>query len=291
MTMSDQASVLRQRLDKFKSQNETKVISVFSGKGGVGKSVFSLNFALALCQLGKKVVLIDMDFGMANIDILLGMSPKSNMVNMLNCREKIIDIIEHGPSGLSYIAGGSALTELFRLDELKLSYFLTQLTILSGTYDYILFDLGAGISKDMLSFILASHEAILVTTTEPTALTDGYGVLKAVHFKDQTLPIRLVINRSETVDDGEKSAIRIQRASKLFLNRDLDLLGILQKEKIVEQSVKSQFPFLMDYPNSKISLAFKRMASTFSGVETIHNNPRTFTLFIHRLKNLLKKEG
>lgn len=290
--MADQASQLRQRVQRFKNQNETKVISVLSGKGGVGKSVFSLNFSIALSQLGKKVVLIDLDIGMANIEILMGLSPSSDITTMLNERQNVTDILEKGPEGIFYIAGGSGLSDLFKMDELKLTYFFSQLSILSETFDYIIFDLGAGMSQDILSFTISSHEAILLTTTDPTALTDAYAVLKTIHLKDQTLPIKLLVNRCEDDEEGQACASRMQRASRLFLNKELSLLGLLSKDKVVEKAVKKQTPFMIDEPTSKVSIEMRQIAERFTGSQTAEHNPRTFSLFMQRLKNfLMKKDG
>src|SRR5699024_1692753 len=176
MTMHDQAERLRNRMNGHVEENNCKTIAVISGKGGVGKSTTVLNFAIEMQNKGKRVLIFDLDIGMGNIDILLGQPSKYTILNFLEEFLPIHDMIETGPKGLSYIAGGSGFNDLLELDEAKLNYFFSQYELLTKDYDYIFFDLGAGVSKSSLAFILASDECFLVTTPEPTSIADAYSM-------------------------------------------------------------------------------------------------------------------
>ncbi|GAE91608.1 flagellar synthesis regulator FleN [Gracilibacillus boraciitolerans JCM 21714] len=164
--MSDQAARLRQKITGLNSQYHAKTIAIVSGKGGVGKSNIALNFSLALANEGKKVLLFDLDIGMGNIDILLGKSSRYSIINMFENNLSIYDIIESGPNSLSYIAGGSGQDHIFYLDEERVNFFIEQLELLLTKYDYIIFDMGAGVTRETIHYILAVDECMLVTTPE-----------------------------------------------------------------------------------------------------------------------------
>src|ERR1700730_163503 len=150
--MKDQAQNLRLRLDKLKTRKQTKAISVISGKGGVGKSNFSLNFSISLSQKGKTVLLFDMDIGMGNIDILMGNTTSKNIVHFFEEGLSIQDVITKGPADISYIAGGTGLSKIFQLDNEMVDHFFIEFEKILEDYDYIVFDMGAGISEDSVPF-------------------------------------------------------------------------------------------------------------------------------------------
>src|SRR5699024_492063 len=179
--MNDQAEQLRHHVKGH--TNVAKTISIVSGKGGVGKSNTALNFCIELQKRGKKVLLFDLDIGMGNIDILLGKTPKYTIVDLFTDFMPIHDMIEIGPKGLSYIAGGCSLNDLVQMDPYKLDYFFQQYDLLVMEFDYIFFDMGAGATESSLAFILSSDECIVVTTPEPTAITDAYSMIKQIVLK------------------------------------------------------------------------------------------------------------
>src|SRR4051794_29388600 len=186
--MTDQAKLLRERVNQKKStveKRKTRTIAVTSGKGGVGKSNFALNFALSLVQQKKKVLIFDVDLGFSNVDVLLGRSNKESIETMLEKDLSIWDIIEEGPNGLLFISGGSGFNDLPQMDEVKLNKIFSELSSLQGHVDYIILDTGAGLSYENLRFILAADDVILVTTPEPTSITDAYSIVKMLHVKDQ----------------------------------------------------------------------------------------------------------
>lgn len=264
--MNDQASRLRERMQarNESASRQTRVVTVTSGKGGVGKSNFTLNFALGLIELGKKVVIFDVDLGLANIDVLMGKSSKSSILDMVESRLSIWDVIEQGPNGLEYIAGGSGFNQIFQMDEQTLEYFFRQLQELQGYTDFILFDTGAGISKQSLQFVLAADDVILVTTPEPTSLTDAYAVIKVVHGQNEHVPFRLVVNRVGSYKEGKMTADKISMVAQQFLGVTINPMGFIPDDDVVMKSVKKQTPFYLSFPNSHASEGIRRMARAFT---------------------------
>ncbi|WP_240375330.1 MinD/ParA family protein [Bacillus piscicola] len=289
--MNDQARNLRKWMNEAKRTDsiETKVVAVTSGKGGVGKSNISLNLAMALAKQGKKILVIDLDIGMANIDILMGKEAVFHVADLLNGEQGIWDVMTEGPFGIQVIAGGSGLRDIFHLTRDKQERFSKQMEMLDGYFDYILFDMGAGASAESLQFVLAADEAVVVTTPEPTSITDAYAMLKYMYGKNQELPASLVINRAYSTKEGEQAANNIRHAVERFLHKKVKLLGIIPHDKHVYKSVIQQRPFLAAYPASPAALAVKRCAATFSGERTITSERRTYQRFIGKLKLLLNK--
>ncbi|HEU5140246.1 MAG TPA: MinD/ParA family protein [Bacillales bacterium] len=271
--MLDQANNLRRKM------KTPRVVSVVSGKGGVGKSNLSLNFALALKKLGKKVILFDLDIGMANLDILMGLLPSRTIVDMVEENLSIWEIIEHGTGGLSYIAGGSGLSEVFRLDERKTEHFLRELGCLQKEYDTVIFDMGAGVSDDLLKFVLASDEAIVVTTPEPTAMTDAYAAMKFICRAGVQLPVRIVVNRSRSEKEGRETAVRLQQVADRFLNQKIRAFSVLPDDNTVPNAVRAGIPFLLYAPRAPVTKAVLDAAQAWSGL------PSSGGGFLRKLRN------
>lgn len=266
MAMIDQAMGLRNKMQQKKVKKDrrpTRVIAVTSGKGGVGKSNFALNFALSLVEQGKKVLIFDVDLGFANIDVLLGRSPEETIATMLDKDLSIWDIIEEGPNGLQFISGGTGFDEVFRLDEGKLNKFFKELSQLQGHVDYIILDTGAGLSDENLRFILAADDVILVTTPEPTSITDAYSVVKMVQGKDPNVHMKLVVNQCTSDKEGRQTADNFQQVTAKFLNKEIGMLGFIPSDVHVPSAVKQQVPFTIAFPKSQASLAMKNLAFDF----------------------------
>lgn len=193
--MRDQAEKLRILARTIKNQVEseikgngkkTRIIAVTSGKGGVGKTNFTINFALSLMAYGQKVIVLDADLGLANIDVILGISPKYNLYHVLKGEKTIQEIIVPGPQGLQIIAGGSGIQELANLRRWQVEQFIAKLGELEGLADILIIDTAAGLSRNVMSFVLAADEVIVITTPEPTAITDAYGLVKVMTTKKRT---------------------------------------------------------------------------------------------------------
>ncbi|MFC6331149.1 MinD/ParA family protein [Paenibacillus septentrionalis] len=264
--MNDQAEALRQLVKQQSDQHyqeKTKFISVTSGKGGVGKSNFSLNFSLAMQRLGKRVLVIDADIGMANIDVLMGTSSRYNLYHLVKNEKTIWDIISVGPEGLHYIAGGSGLLDLIRLSDEEVARFGTEILKLQGQYDYIIFDTGAGLSKETAQFITASDETIVVTTPEPTSITDAYALIKMVNSIDETVQFKIVVNRSSDRAEGERTATNMASVTKRFLNIELPAIGYIYDDPHVSKAVKKQVPLMILFPESNAARAINQIAMEY----------------------------
>jgi flagellar biosynthesis protein FlhG len=263
--MTDQAQGLRNlvQIKNEHSTRETRVIAVTSGKGGVGKSNFTLNFALTLQSRGYKVLVFDADIGLANIDVLMGVSSKYSLYHLLKKEKTIWEIIQKGYNDLEFIAGGSGFNDLLRLSDDELDYFANQVNQLNGYVDFIIFDTGAGLSKETLKFILAAEETIVVTTPEPTSITDAYAIIKMVNSMGHTVPFTLVINRVTDLKEGKHTADKISLVAKQFLHIDIPTLGFVDDDNSVSKAVKKQIPFTIAFPNSAASKSIHSLVDRF----------------------------
>ncbi|MEC5422674.1 MinD/ParA family protein [Virgibacillus sp. C22-A2] len=284
--MIDQAAGLRRQLLESLDPKQAKTISVISGKGGVGKSNIALNFSLELINNQKKVLLFDLDIGMGNIDILLGMHAKKTIVDMFNDHLSIHDIIETGPNNLAYIAGGSGLNDFFTMDEEKRNFFLDQYRELVKMYDYILFDMGAGATKESIFFILASDECLVVTTPEPTSITDAYGMVKYILSFEYAMPINVIMNRSYSQKEGGQSLDRFTQVVERFLHTTIKKMGILPEDKIVSKAVIRQTPYVLLDEKSAVAKAMKQLTKNYLSNSTELNNIGSVS-FVKKLKQLM----
>ncbi|WP_251554682.1 MinD/ParA family protein [Neobacillus muris] len=267
----DQAQRLREYMNQLngtkspaKPPAASRVITITSGKGGVGKSNFTLNFALGLKAAGKRVIILDLDLSTANINILMGITPRYNLVDVLHQRQGIWDVLETGTSGIEYIAGGLEIDDLMQLDDQTTAFFANQIQELQSSTDFILIDTGAGVSKELVDIILASDETIMVTTPEPTSMADSYAVLKTVlQFTDQKPAVRLLVNRAQNYREAAETAKVLQSTCRNFLKLELKLLGSLMEDSHVRQAVRAQTPFYAAYPNSTASKSIKQIVYSY----------------------------
>ncbi|KYD29569.1 cobyrinic acid a,c-diamide synthase [Geobacillus sp. NFOSA3] len=286
--MRDQAESLRLRLNRRNEQSATKAIAITSGKGGVGKSNVSLNFSIMLSKRGFRVLLLDMDIGMGNIDILLGQSSHATIIDLFYERFSLYELIKNGPENISFIAGGTGLANIFTMDEEKVDFFLTQLQLVSEQYDYLIFDMGAGISEDRLRLLKAVHEIFIVTTPEPTAMTDAYAMMKYVHMQEKNIPFYVIVNRAQTDQEGRDTLRRLKSVAKQFLNKDIIPLGVLPEDRSVYKAVVRQTPFLLFDPASKISRAMYMLTDRYLSARAMDEErvQRSFNFFA-RLRHFL----
>ncbi|TXL67699.1 MinD/ParA family protein [Cerasibacillus terrae] len=286
--MGDQAENLRQQIYRSSNKrNHAKTISFVSGKGGVGKSNISLNFAIEMQQRGKKVLIIDMDIGMGNMEVLLGLQAKHSIVDLFVSRFKLHDIIQQGPKNLSFIAGGSGLTNLFTVAQEDMNYFFEEYEKALQHFDFILFDMGAGIDEKSLSFILASDECIVITTPEPTAITDAYSMIKHILHHDRSFSLYIVMNRVSHLKKGKEVANQFKQIIFNFLHREVDIIGILPNDSLVSKAVVKQKPYLLLNENAPISKAVKRLVGNYLN-EKVEKQIVSLS-FIDKLKTFIRK--
>lgn len=222
-----------------------RIIAVTSGKGGVGKTNLTVNLALALQEEGRRVIIIDADMGMANVDVVLGTSSKKTLLNLLEPGVTFDDILTHGPHGVDYISGGSGMEHIADFTPEERRVLWEKLAVCDSRADIILIDTGAGLGKNVLDFILAADEVILVTTPEPTAITDAYAVIKAYSRFEKDRTLRLVVNRVYDETDSNDAVEKLRQTARRFLGSDVEYSGCIYEDRNVLKSVRRQTPFMV----------------------------------------------
>lgn len=261
--------------------NDAKIITISSGKGGVGKTNFSVNLAIALAKLGRRVSLIDADLGLANVDVLMDLVPKYNLNHFIRMEKTIEDIIIEGPYGLNIISGGSGLLEMANLNKDNLKRLIDGLQILNERSDYIIIDTGAGLSDSVISFVEAAHDVILIVTPDPTSITDAYALIKNIHQMEKNL--KIVVNRVDSNKEGYEVFNKIHLAAKRFLNSEIKHLGFIYEDSSVKKSVNLQTPVIIAFPNSLASKGIEMIAYNIENNNVFNPEPNTFKNFINKL--------
>jgi len=252
---------IRPTISPSPQTSKARVITISSGKGGVGKSNLVANLGIALSMRGRRVVILDADLGLANIDVLFGINPRYNLKHLVDGDKSMQEIVVKGPHRLKIVPGGSGIPELANLDDDQQQKLLESFVELEQDADIILIDTGAGISKDIISFILAAREALIITTPEPTAITDAYGLIKVLTQRDMDVDIKLIVNMVSTEKEGQDIANRIEMATRQFLNKRVETLGYITTDPSVNMSVRKQKPVILGYPNANASKCIKDIAT------------------------------
>lgn len=305
--MRDQAEKLRQVIDNLKLKQAAnnanllgsvanikaktaKVITVTSGKGGVGKTNISINTAIALSELGLKVVILDADFGLANIDVLFGIVPQYTLLDVIQNRKNILEVLSEGPNkNIKFISGGSGVEDLVKLEKEQLQNFVNNIGLLDKIYDIILIDTGAGLSENVMSFVMAADEVLLVTTPEPTSITDAYALIKMISNRDQTKNIKIVVNRAENALEASDILNKLSLVADKFLGIKLNSLGYIPQDEMVIKAVKMQKPFSISYPKSQASKHIREMSKKLVEDQISGTNHENHGVrgFINKLVNFL----
>ncbi len=295
--MHDQAAMLRKLVESKHSFNQqaifenipelnfndpkTRVIAITSGKGGVGKTNLTVNLAISLSMIGKKVLIIDADLGMANVDVVLGATAKYNLMHLIRDDITIQDVLAAGPFGVKFISGGSDIEQLASLSEVDRKKIMEKLYECDKFADIILVDTGAGLGHNVLDFLVAADEVVLVTTPEPTAMTDAYAVMKAYSIYSVQRNIKLVVNRVYDEYEGKDVILKLVKTAKRFLDLDVEVLGEIYEDRNMVNAVKGQKPLMISYPNT-ISAKCIRAIS----ISLLHGGNITIT---RGWKNFLRK--
>lgn len=269
--MEDQAEQLRELMRAKTSgtaavevttrlPKKTRIITVASGKGGVGKTNVSVNMAIAYARLGKKVIVMDADLGLANVNVMLNMIPKYNLYHVIRKQKTMKEILLDTEYGIQIVAGASGFSKIANLSEDERQSFILELDTLSNA-DIIIIDTSAGVSNNVLAFVAAADDAVIVTTPEPTAITDAYGIIKiiATEVDNLNMGLKLVVNRVKTVAEAKKVADRMINIAGQFLNLKVDYLGFIYDDPAVSQAVLRQKPFMVLEPRSKASLCMQHI--------------------------------
>jgi len=266
--VSDQAQNLRMMVSKknLSRKGFSRVVTVTSGKGGVGKTNFAVNFALSLAKTGLRVLLIDADFGLSNVDVILGTTPPYDLSYVITRSMDIRDVVAEGPGGIKFLAGGSGVYDLINLPKHQLVHFVNNILKLEDIADIIIFDTGAGITDNIIHLIQSSDDVILVITTEPTSLLDSYAVLKTVDNRVYDVNLKLVVNKVHSEQEGLKTAENFSRVVKNFLNYDLESLGYIYDDDAVEKAVREQVPFVLKYHGSLAARNVNDITMRYMGI-------------------------
>ncbi len=270
----DQAEQLR-NIIKAGALNQNKplarVITVTSGKGGVGKSSVAINLAIQFRKMGQRVIILDADFGLANIEIMFGAVPKYNLSDLIYRGKKIRDIITWGPMEVGFISGGSGITGLSNLNKDYLTFIINNLSELDAIADTIIVDTAAGISDTVLEFLVASEEVVLITTPEPTSIADSYSLLKALNrhprfSKEKTL-VKIIANKVDAVKEGDALFGKLNAVVGSYLKIPITYLGVIPRDSQLPKAVMYQIPVSLKTPGSKSVAAFERIAASMMDPE------------------------
>lgn len=246
---------------------QTRVISVTSGKGGVGKTHTTVNLGIALVEMGKEVLLLDADLGLANINILLGFQPKATLDDVLHGKAKLSDVIVSHRSGLDIIPAASGISAITNLSETDRHTLIDCVDSLAGKYDYLLVDTSAGIGDNVTYFNVAAEQVLVVVDPEPTSITDAYALMKVLSTQHGVKEFFVLSNRAATETEGKQTFAQLSSVNNRFLNARLHYLGSVADDATVQQAVMKQTPYLELSPSAKASRDIVRIAKIISEQE------------------------
>ena len=226
------------------------------------------NLAICLAQAGQKVIILDADLGLANIDVVFGIRPKHNLMDVISGEMSLDEVMVQGPNGIQIIAGGSGVAELAQLESEKARKLFDQLKFLEDKTDYLLIDTGAGISDSVISFCQAADQIIVITTTEPTALADAYGIIKILSNRRPDSHVSLLVNRVDNDEDGNEVHQRLARVANEFLGFHIHQLGSIPQDRQMHLAVRQQTPLMLFSPLSPAATGLRKIVST-----TFHEIP------------------
>jgi flagellar biosynthesis protein FlhG len=290
----DQASGLRKLKDESPftrppvqpvRKGNTRIIAISSGKGGVGKSTLTVNLAISLSKEGKRVLVLDGDLGLANVNVILGIIPKFTLYHVIKGHKTLQDIILHTTEGIDLIPGASGYTQLADLDTVSRDNLIKSFSELEN-YDFIFIDTGAGINSNVINLVLASDEVIVITTPEPTSITDSYGLIKSLTHRNRNYKIGVLINKAKDDLEGRKVAKRVIEISDKFLGVRPKEIGILYKDEEVEKSIQAQKPFVITAPRSRAAECVQRITQKIINENTTTENGSSDE---NKLSNYFKK--
>lgn len=252
-----------------------RVITVTSGKGGVGKSNTAINLAIQFRKMGQRVIILDADFGLANIEIMFGTVPKHNFCDLIYQGKNIKEIITWGPMEVGFISGGSGIAGLSNLSREYLTYIIQSLAELDAIADIVIVDTGAGISDAVLEFLVASGEILVVTTPEPTSITDSYSLLKALkrhpRFSEKASQVKVIANKVDSQNEGQALCNKLNAVISRYLKLPITYLGAVPQDNQLSKAVMQQMPVSIQAPTAKSALAYEAIAAKLMNRELNKN--------------------
>lgn len=265
----DQASTLRRIIDDHRNESRPpaaperpmRVIAVTSGKGGVGKTNIVLNLSLALSRLQRRVFVMDADMGLANVDVLLGLTPRYTLEHVLSGQKHIMEVVVEGPEGVKILPATSGISELSEMSYEQQMQLFQALSRIDAEMDYLLVDTGAGISTNVLRFNASASEVVVVANPEPTAITDAYALMKLLAIKYHIRDFALIANSVNNEAEGRGVYDRLERVCTQFLQVRLRYLGPVPFDPSIRKAVRAQQPLLTTYPNSPAGKSISRIAA------------------------------
>lgn len=264
--MRNETLYLQQMMESHK--HPASVLAITSGKGGVGKTNIAANVGICLSASGKKVVLVDADFSLGNLDIIMNIDNKYNISHMINEGKSIKEIIHTGPEGIEMICGASGLEELSDINEFQRQRLLQELSKLQNENDMIIIDTAAGISRSVIGFCLFADHALVVTTPEATAMTDAYAMIKVLVGNKFTGHISLIVNMASSMAEGKKTYQKIANVAGRFLNTHVYNAGVLLKDERLNLAVRYRKPVVLAHPKSQITSSLAALAAKLSNSES-----------------------
>ncbi len=267
-----------------KQKKKLRVIAIGSGKGGVGKTTLAINLSLALSELGRRVIILDADIGMANVELLLRLNTPLNLTNVLKGECTLKDTLTPGPSGIKLLPGSSGISSLTSLNAIQFNRIISGFADLEDECDIFIIDTGAGISEVVLKFLEAADDLVLITTTEPHALMDTYGLTKALAHRNSNIKPLLIINRCESETEAVKCSDTFNKAASRFLRLQPELIGWIYDDRKVTKSLKSQKPLYLTNPASEYSIEVKNIAHRLIGKDISQERSSGIVSFINKLK-------
>lgn len=272
--LASRSPATRQSAKPFRS---ARVLTIASGKGGVGKTNLVVNLATTLVRLGQRVLVFDADLGMANVDVLLNIAPPHNLWHALYGHLPLDEVIYRTSSGLQILAGVNGTDGFADLPDSQRTLLLQRLAYLEEDFDWLIIDCGAGVDSNVLGFTCSADEVLVVCTPEPTAMMDAYGLVKLMHQRGATPKLRLIMNMVEREQEGKMAAASIVDVSQKFLQLEIPKVHYIPRDPALVQAVRRQTPLVELLPGSAASRAIQAIASDLiSGSESQPRRPMSF---------------
>lgn len=268
---------------------QARVIAVTSGKGGVGKTNFSTNLAILMAQSGQRVVVLDADLGLANLHVVLGVSPRYHLEHVMEGEISVREALHDAPGGIQIIGGGSGIAELANLEAARCEAFIASLSELDALADVIVIDTGAGLARNTLAFLNAVEEIVVVTTPEPTAITDAYATIKISSIENPNARLMLVVNMAQSETEGEAVANRLGLIARQFLSVELEHLGTIVLDPSVGKAVRIQQPFVLSQPTTEATQSVRRIASRLGYHRSTHTTQGGVSGLMQRMRGFFSR--